>query len=378
MTSQPNARRVVVMGSGFQHMMKARGPLLRALAAEGHEVIVVTPPGSDAETAALTSWGVAFEPLPFRKAGINPFGDALYLYRLVGLLRRLGPDVLLAFTIKAVIYGMLAGALTKVDRRVAMITGLGYAFMDGREPRRRIARLVGSVGYRLALSASQRVIFQNRDDLQLFQDQGVLPPEANVVLVDGSGVDTTHFNHAPTPPGPPRVLMLARLLRDKGVYEYVDAARLVRAERPDVVFVLAGAIDENPTAVRPAEVQSWTAEGVVDYVGEVADVRPLISGSHVFALPSYREGLPLAVLEAMSMGRPIVTTDAPGCRETVHEARNGRIVPVRDAVKLAEAILDVVSDEDRMREEGVASRELAEKRFDSKRVVRATMDAMLL
>jgi glycosyltransferase involved in cell wall biosynthesis len=369
-------RRVVVLGSGFEHLMKARGPLLRALAAEGFEVTAFTPPGDPARIQELESWGVRFRALEFRKSSLNPFGDALYFARLVRQIRAVRPDVLLAFTIKAVIYGLLAGLVAGVPRRVAMITGLGYAFTEGDERRRRIARVAAQVGYRTALSAARRVIFQNSDDLELFAKAGLLPHPERAALVSGSGVDTDRFAFSPLPEGPITILMVARLLKDKGVFEFLEAVEIVKAARPDVRFVLAGAADDNPAAVPIAEVEKRVAAGLLDYAGEVLDVRPLLAASHLFVLPSYREGMPLAVLEAMSTGRAIVTTSVPGCRETVEAGRNGRLVPARDGQALAAGILEMIADREILVQAGAASRELCERRFAARVVTAETIRIM--
>lgn len=371
-----SGKKILVLGSGFDHLVKARGPLLRALAAEGHEVVAFTPGGHAVGLKQLADWGVGFRPLEFRKASLNPFGDAAYFGRLVREIRAEKPDVLLAFTIKAVIYGMLAGAVAGAPRRVAMITGLGYAFTEGDERRRKIARVAAHAGYRTALSAAHRVIFQNSDDLELFRAARLLPKPERAALVSGSGVDTDRFAHTALPEGPLTILMVARLLKDKGVIEFLDAAAQVKRVRPDVRFVLAGAADENPAAVPLAEVERRVAAGVLDYVGEVMDVRPLLADSHLFVLPSYREGMPLAVLEAMSTGRAVVTTSVPGCRETVETGRNGLLVPPRDADALAAAILEMIADREALARAGAASRELCERRFAARVVTAETMRIM--
>jgi glycosyltransferase involved in cell wall biosynthesis len=219
-------------------------------------------------------------------------------------------DVLISYTIKPVVWGTLAAAQASVPQRVAMITGLGYAFTDAQGVKRALVRSVAKILYRFALRRSTRIIFQNPDDRALFKQLGLLPDGNRTAIVNGSGVDTAAFPDIALPDST-SFLMIARLLGDKGVREYGDAARMVKQSYPDVPVRLVGFLDESPDCITQDELDRMI-EGGVEFVGKLDDVRPAIANARIYVLPSYREGTPRSVLEAMSMGRAIITTDAPG------------------------------------------------------------------
>jgi len=296
---------------------------------------------------------------------MNPCRDVFSLIQLWQLMRSLKPDVVLAYTVKPVIYGMLAARLASVPKRFALITGLGYAFQggDATSGSRRWVRLLVQKMYALALRGTNKTFFQNPDDKKLFFERALLSRRAKSVVVNGSGVDLKIFEPS-TPPMPISFLLIARLLGDKGVREYVEAARLIKDSHPEVIFNLAGWIDDNPNSISSYELDSWIKEGLVTYWGRLSDVRPAIAASSVYVLPSYREGTPRTVLEAMAMGRAIVTTDAPGCRETVIDGVNGYLVEVKSAESLAYAMMRFVAEPSKAYAMGQASRKLAEEKFD--------------
>jgi glycosyltransferase involved in cell wall biosynthesis len=299
----------------------------------------------------------------------------------VKLMRRVKPDLLFAYMIKPVVYGLIAAKIAGVQRRTAMITGLGYAFTEApAEPfaaraKRRAVHLAARGAYALALRFADTVIFQNPDDRDEFAAMGLTRGVARVGLVNGSGVDLRHFAPAPMPDGPITFLMIARLLRDKGVYEYVEAARLVKRAHPAARFVLVGPFDPNPTAVKPAEVEAWVREGVIDYQGAVDDVRPHIAACHVFVLPSYYgEGVPRTVLEAMAMGRPVITTDWRGCRDAIRHLVNGILVPVRSQTSLAAAMTHMIKDEDFRVVASHTNKRRSARTYDARLVATSTLD----
>jgi glycosyltransferase involved in cell wall biosynthesis len=280
-------------------------------------------------------------------------------------MRRIRPDVVLAYTIKPVIYGSLAAAVAGVPRRFALVTGLGYAFTGERG-----GLLTGLIRrlYRIALERVHKVFFQNPDDQALFRQLGILRNGTPSVVVNGSGVDVGDYAVGPLPEGPARFLMIGRLLGDKGVREYAEAARRVRAVHPEAGFGLVGWIDENPDAIAQSELDAWVAEGCIEFEGRLADVRPAIAACSVYVLPSYREGTPRTVLEAMAMGRPIITTDAPGCRETVVDGDNGFLVPVKSVDALVGAMLRFIDDPGLAPRMGARSRRVAEDKYDVHKV----------
>ena len=368
--------RVVVLGSYAPSLINFRGQLIADMVRAGHAVIGCAP-GEDAAVAtALAERGAVYQPVPLQRTGLNPLVDTRSVVELARMLRRLRPDLLFAYTSKPVIYGTIAARLARVPRVFAMISGLGYAFTGSGELARRLTRQVTSALYRASLRATDGIFFQNPDDLDEFRRRAIVSDRQRLFRINGSGVDTTHYRCSAPPLEPPTFLMIARLLRDKGIYEYVQAARQLRARYPQAQFRLLGPVDSNPAAVPPGDLEAWRAEGVIEYLPETSDVRPHLAASTAYVLPSYREGMPRTVLEAMSTGRAIITTDAPGCRETVIPGENGFLVPVGDAGALADAMERLILEPALARTFGARSRALAEERFDVHRINAEMLRAM--
>lgn len=360
--------KVFVMGGWAPSLLLFRGHLLTELVARGHEVVAAAADGTPAIAAELAARGVRFVELPLQRAGMNPVRDARSIAALVALLRREAPDALFTYTVKPNIYGALAARLAGVPRVFPLVTGLGYAFMgQDRLRRRALATMVRGL-YRLAFSRATTVLFQNPDDLREFRELGMLAPAARTAMINGSGVDTEHYCDGPPVTKPVVFLFIGRLLREKGLLEFVDAARQVKRAHPEVVFRVLGWIDPNPASVQQAQLDAWVAEGIIEYLGVTDDVRPHIAAASVLVLPSYREGTPRSVLEAMSMGRPIITTDAPGCRETTVDGDNGYLVPVGDAEALARAMERFIVEPTRIATMGRRSRAIAEEKYDVRKV----------
>jgi glycosyltransferase involved in cell wall biosynthesis len=351
-----------------------RGPLLRAMMEQGHCVTGCAPGNNPQVRKSLAELGVDYRSFPMRRAAMNPFSDAASLAALVRLFRQLRPDKILCYTIKPVVYGSLAARMARVPEIFSMITGIGYAF-SGAGRKSRVAGAAARLLYRFGLRENRRVFFQNPDDRDLFVRLGLLPGTDRAVLINGSGVDLDRFRWTPLP-ATPSFLMIARLLADKGVREYVEAARRVRRRHPEVPFRLAGWIDANPTAISSRELETWVEEGAIEYLGRLADVRPAIAGCSVYVLPSYREGTPRTVLEAMAMGRPVITTDAAGCRETVVDRHTGWLVPPRDAGALSEAMERSLASPSELATMGRRARERAEGKYDVRHVNTAILTAM--
>lgn len=347
-----------------------RGPLIAALQAKGLEVHVAAPdmPAQSTIRAQLVALGLGVHNIPMGRAGTNPFADLRSMVAMWALTRRLRPDFVMSYTIKPVIYGTLAARVAGVPRRYALITGLGYAFTGQTSGLRGMVKVVVQGLYRLALRRAHKVFFQNPDDEALFRQLGLLHPSIPSVVVNGSGVDTASFSVAPLPLGPPHFLLIARLLGDKGVREYALAAHRIKTKYPQVQFSLVGWIDENPDAIEQAELDAWVQAGFLNYLGRLQDVRPAIAQCSVYVLPSYREGTPRTVLEAMAMGRPIITTNAPGCRETVVDGDNGFLVPVQSADALVQAMQRFIDEPNLAPRMGQRSRELAKAKYDVHKV----------
>lgn len=364
--------KVLLIGAEPLTLLSFRGPLIRQLLEEGCDVHLAAGPPSDDVLKRIMAEGVRFHALPLARAGMNPLSDVRTMKAIFSLIRQITPHCVIAYTAKPVVYGLLAAWLAGVPRRVAMITGLGYAFIAGPEFKRKLARLAASALYGMVLPRCTRVIFQNPDDLEEFRRRRLLPENVAVAVVNGSGVDLLHFPVHPPPEGPPAFVMIARLLVDKGTREYVGAAGMVKKQIPNVRFVLVGGPDPSPNGIAPEEIRSWQSQGI-EYLGELKDVRPAIQSAAVVVLPSYREGTPRSVLEGMAMGRAIITTDAPGCRETVVPGINGLLVPPRNAEALASAMLQLACDPALVAAMGMQSRRLAAERYEAKAVALDTL-----
>ncbi len=357
--------KVAVVASFAPSLVKFRGSLLQAMVGEGWDVHALAPEDDPGVRATLEAWGVTFHIYPLHRQGTHPLKDLRTMEALYRKFRHIQPDAVLVYTVKPVIWGTLAAALAGVPRRVAMITGMGAAFTPPYNVKKRLVRGVLEVLYRLALPFAHTVVVQNPDDRAVVRRWVA---DGKIAQIPGSGVDLTFFQPAPYPETL-TFLMLSRLIVDKGVREYVAAAREVKRRHPDVRFLLAGWFEPDyPGSITREEFEAWQREGVVEYLGVLEDVRPALAQCSVYVLPSYREGTPRSVLEAMAMGRPIITTDAPGCRQTVRDGENGFLVPVRDVQALVQAMTFFVEHPEAVPRMGKASRTLAETVFDVHRV----------
>jgi glycosyltransferase involved in cell wall biosynthesis len=358
-----------------------RGALVRDLVARGHAVTVSTPTPVEADPAeiarAIAALGARCEFAPLDRTGLNPLSERRARAYYETLFRSVRPDAVFVSNPKPIFHAVPAARAAGVARRVAMVTGLGYAF-TGQSFKARMLRMVASRLYRRALGDATAVLFQNPDDRDELARMGALAnaPAPAPRLVAGSGVDIDAFAARTPPDGPPVFLMVARLLGDKGVREYAEAARRVRAERPSWRFRLVGWIDSNPAAIGREELDAWTGSGTLEYAGRLDDVRPELARASVFVLPSYREGTPKSVLEALATGRPVITTDAVGCRETVRDGVEGLLVPPRDAAALARACLKLGDDAALRAAMGARARARAEERFDVRAVNAEIMEAL--
>jgi glycosyltransferase involved in cell wall biosynthesis len=370
--------KIVVIAGFAESLIRFRGDLLAAMQTNGHEVAAIAPEDDDSVRKRLAEKGVEYHVVPMARAGLNPVADLRYLLQLSQCLRKIKPDVVLAYTIKPVVYGLPAARLAGVKRRYALITGLGYAFTDAEASlSRNLIKRVASGLYKFGLSFATGLFFQNPDDQKLFKDRGLSSKNLPTLVVNGSGVDTDSFPVAPLPEQP-SFLFVGRVLRDKGVVEYAEAARMLKPIYPHATFHLVGPMDSNPSGISEEMVSSWEKEGLIQYHGAVSDVKPYIAACSVFVLPSYREGTPRSVLEAMSCARAIVTTDAPGCRETVIDGENGYLVKPRDSADLAKAMGRLAGSRELRERMGKTSRELAEQKYDVHRVNSIMISAMEL
>jgi glycosyltransferase involved in cell wall biosynthesis len=362
-----------------------RGKLLEAIQAKGYEIHVFAPDLTDFadELNQLQQLGYQIHEIPMQRTGTNPIKDLNTLMEMYHLIHQIKPDVVLSYTIKPVIYGTLAAWLAGVPKRYALITGLGYAFQNVESGKRSLFQKMVHGLYGYALKHTDKVFFQNPDDLKLFQDMHLLASNKATVVVNGSGVNVQDFEVMPLPlnsQGQVKTsfLLIARLLGDKGVREYAEAARIIKAKYPETEFHLVGWIDDNPSAISQAELDTWVSEKTVNYWGKLSDVRPAIAASSVYVLPSYREGTPRTVLEAMAMGRAVITTDAPGCRETVSNGLNGYLVGVKSVDDLVQVMQYFIEDPKLIAYMGQRSREIALNKYDVHQVNKHMMTEMEL
>jgi glycosyltransferase involved in cell wall biosynthesis len=372
MTESAHKRRIVISANAAWNILNFRMGLIEALTQSGFEVIAVAPPGPAAER--LEALGIAVHPIEMDSKGVSPIRDLALLRAYRRVLGHIRPVLFLGFTAKPNVYGSLAARSLGIAV-INNVSGLGTAFIRGG-----LLGLILSTLYRIAFRGSATIFFQNKDDLGLFVGKGLVAP-AQAKLLPGSGIDLDRFRPVAAPIRPDAgitFLLVGRLLWDKGVGEFVAAARRVKAEVPTARFQLLGFLDsENRTAVPREAVAGWVAEGCIEYLGDTDDVRPHIAAADVVVLPSYREGLPRALLEAAAMARPVISTDAPGCRDALEEGETGFLCAPRDAASLAAAMLRMIrlAPEDRATM-GRRARARVEREHDQKIVARLYLDAV--
>ena len=359
------AKKVILASNSAWNLANFRKPVIEALVAAGYEVVAVAP--ADGEEGRLEALGARFRPIRMRGAGTSPIEDSRLLLDYISMLRDERPAMFLGFTAKPNIYGSLAARLTGVPV-AATISGLGSAFLKGGMLGGLLLRL-----YRIALGGAQAIFFQNPADRDLFIARRIARPK-QTRLVAGSGIDLGRFAPAPIVFDEVfRFLLIGRLLLDKGIAEYVAAARIVRQKHPHARFqLLGGSADDNPSAVPQVELARWAAESIVEQLGVQDDVRPFIAAADCVVLPSYREGLPRSLLEGAAMARPLIATDVPGCREVVDHGVNGLLCEVRSSAALAEAMERMLAMTRAERSAmGTAGRRKVAAEFDQKLVAAA-------
>lgn len=369
-------RNLVLIGPDWEVTSRFRVELVQRLVRDGWRVIVLAGGGGGKHKVRLEAAGADCRQIELDRGSLNPLRDFVALLQILRICRRERPAAVLAFTVKPCLFGILGAWAGGVPTRISMVTGLGFAFIEGRELKRRVVRTAVRLLYNLAGRVTTGWIFQNVDDRNVLQELGAVARDAPVLLVGGSGVDLERFPYTP-PPDRPTFLMIARLLAEKGVREYAAAAALVKAAHPEARFVLLGDRDSNPSAISADELAEWQRLGAIEYIGPADDVRPALAGAMVFVLPSYREGTPRAALEALAMGRPLIVTDVAGCREVVRAAKTGVLVDARNVPALRDAMLWYLDHPERVEEMGRAARVDCEARFDVTQVTKSISDFVL-
>ncbi|MBC5784866.1 glycosyltransferase family 4 protein [Ramlibacter sp. USB13] len=368
--------KILLFANTDWYLFNFRRSLAEALRSAGHEILLISPSGPYGER--LQDLGFRWLPAPMDRRSLNPLRETALLLWLWRLVRKENVDLVHGFTIKCAIYGSLAARLARVPARVNAVAGMGYVFTS-QQPLARLLRPIVRLLMRLALDGEDaRLILQNPDDVSLFEQARLIQP-GRVRLIPGSGVDCSRFvpsaaTRCDIDSGPFRVVLPARLLWDKGIAEYVQAARLLRAEGLPVEFLLAGAPDVgNPASVPLPAIQGWVEEGVLQWLGHVEDMPALFQSVHVAVLPSYREGLPKGLIEAAACALPVITTDVPGCRTVVTHIVDGLLIPARDARALAQAVKQLIEDRELREKLGAAARKKVLEEFDERIVVEKTM-----
>lgn len=368
-------KKFVVVCSYLPSIINFREKLLDIIKLKGFEVHILYPDNNDEnfDKLYLQNKGFILHSIPMGRTRMNPLEDLKTFFYFYLAFKKLSPDYVLSYTIKPVIYGTLAAWFAKVPNRFCLITGLGYAFTDSGESRYSfLMKLIRNL-YGVAVNKSNKVFFQNPDDKNLFLQLGLLNSKVPSVIINGSGVDLEKFCKVHLPKDNDgkvlfSFLLVGRLLKDKGILEYIEVAKKIKEKYPNVQFHLVGKLDENPTSIKQCDLDEWIRNEVIQYWGYLSDVRPAIERASVYILPSYREGTPRSVLEAMAMGRAIITTDAPGCRETVVDGYNGYLVDVASVDSLYKAVEKLIHNPDLLQTMGDCSYEIAVNKYDVNKV----------
>lgn len=354
-------KKIIVLSSHTPSIFWFRMDMMKAFAERGYEVVAVGNESEAEWSQCFNAEGIRYRQIEVARNGTNPIKDLKTLKSIKRVFDEEKPDRVFSYQAKTVIYGGIAATLSKIDGVFPLIAGVGSVFLaDGFKAG--IVRIVLKTEYKIGMKKAEKVFFQNPDDVDVFVNNGIIRRD-KAVMLHGSGVNLKRFTVMPMPEKP-AFLCISRLIRDKGVSEYLEAARAVKKNYPDVRFLLVGPYDTNPSALKNEDIEPYVSEGIIEYFGEQTDVRPFLGQCSVFVLPSYREGTPKTVLEAMASGRAVITTDAPGCRETVRNGENGFLIPVCDVEALAEKMIYLIENPSISAEFGKCGRKMAEDVFD--------------
>ena len=372
-------KKIALISNQAYSLSNFRGELIADLLAAGAQVFALAPDHDDMSRHTLSVLGAHPVDYDLDRTGLSIWGDLKSCWSLYRALRLLQPDISLSYFMKPVIYGSIAAKMAKVPAIFALVAGLGYVFsgeQTGGGFRKAMLRWIGLELYSIGFACCRRVFFQNDEDIADMLAASALPAD-KAIRLNGTGVNLERLKPAAMADGPVTFLLMARLLRQKGICEYAAAAREMKKRGHDCRFVLLGGLDPNPDGLPMQEVQAWVDEGIIDWPGQTHDVLPYLRAAHVYVLPSYyREGVPRSTQEAMALGRPVITTDNIGCRETVIDGETGFLIPVRDVHALVVALERFLKQPALITQMGQASRKLAEARFDVRKVNAAIMEVM--
>lgn len=369
--------KIIINSAYTRSLVNLRGELIRHLTSNGHEVLAIAPEHDRKLIDSLEERGARFRVVKLKRTSISPIADIAYIRQMQAILATEKPDLFLSYNIKPIIFGSIAARLSNVPIIASIVAGLGYAFSTPIGLKHNALAMTTRILFGRAISRHKLMVFQNHDDLRDLKACNLLNPKTRCIVVGGSGVDTNWFQYTEPPTDTIKFLLTARLLADKGVHEYYEAAKKVLSTGRKAVFQLLGPFDSNPKGITKSTVDRWEAEGIIDYLGELDDVRPAYNNCSVFVLPSYyREGCPRSSLEALSCGRPVITTDSVGCRETVIDGKNGFLVKPQSIDEIEQAMIRLIDEPALIHQMGIASRQLAVKRFDVHTVNQQIVEAI--
>lgn len=356
--------KVLVLSSHAKSIFFYRKNMIKAMQKKGHQIVVAAPEKEENIKEEFEKIDVKYKEIKFlNKTGTNPLKDLMALFYLVNLIRKIKPDRIFTYQAKTNIYGTLAARMAFIKDVYIFMGGLGSVIRDENPS---LVQKILKLQYKISFKAAKKIFVQNNDDLNLLIDNNLLNKN-KVTMVNGSGVNLDYYekkdlnNHN-------TFLLVARIIKDKGIMEYIKAAEIVKGKYPDADIQLVGYFDSNPTAIKKETIDKYEKQNVINYLGSTDDVRPFLENSFVFILPSYHEGTPKSVLEAMAVGRPIITTDAPGCRETVIDGENGFLVPVKDHKVLAQKMIWMLENTKEAEEMGEKSYQICKEKFDVRKV----------
>lgn len=361
-----NKKRILVVASCANSLINFRGDLIKRLIQEGYDVYTAVDSYPDKVLARLKEYGV-ITPLEYKlqRTGLNPFNDLKTIFNLKELIQQNNIDLVFPYTVKPVIYSSIAANMSKVPV-ISLITGLGFTF-TGLSLKAKVLQRLNEFLYKISIRKNKIVVFQNKDDRNLFFERNILKKINRTEIVSGSGVnlDQFKFRVKDNSFGKTNFVIVTRLIKEKGTHLFIEAAKVLKQKYPDSEFHIIGSVQNSPSAIKIEELESLHDEGVVVFHGSQSSVFEHLSARDVFVLPTYyREGVPRSILEALSVGMPIVTTDAPGCRETVIKGENGFLIPTQNLESLIESMEFFITNPDKIKEMGQKSRDYATKRFD--------------
>ena len=373
-------KHILIIASYGPSLINFRLSLIKELISKGHKVSVASPKENFSYTLQkkLKDLKIDIYFFSLSRTSLNIFQNFKFIAEIYKIIKNLKPNIVISYTAKPVIYtGLVLRFFTNIYY-YPLITGLGFAFTEIKSIKQKFFRYIMIFLYRVGLKSSKKIIFQNKDDQYLFFKLKIIKENNFSNIVNGSGVDLNAYPFSELP-SKSVFLMISRLLVDKGVREYVKAAQIVHLKFPNVLFQLAGFLDENPTSISSRELQSWIDQGDIEYLGKLQSVKSILKNCKFYVLPSYREGTPRSTLEALSTGRPIITTDVPGCRETVIDGKNGLLIPAKNSTALANAMIKLLNEKDEIiKKMAIESHLIAKNKYEINKVNKSILNIMNL